>query len=184
MNGKRFVDIMICGMAAAVMILGYLYIDRVDVKRIVMGTEAAAFFVFLFLAARDDGKTRKKNKRRKGSAGKKGAFCSLALLDEDDREISQWNIAGRISLIIGRSTRKEDVDINLMNTEFAGMVDRQHAVLNYAAGRWYIEDLDSANGIRIRKKKDGKIYEISKTQPCAVERGDVLYIGLTKLEAK
>lgn len=184
MNGKRFFDIMICGLAAAVMILGYLYIDRTDVRRIVLGAGAVVFLFFLFLAVRDNGRTPEKNKRRKGFAGKKGVFYALALLDEDDKEISQWNIAGKISLIIGRSTRKEDVDVNLMNTEFAGMVDRQHAVLNYAAGRWYIEDLDSANGIRIRKKKDGKIYEISKTQPCAIEKGDVLYIGLTKLEAK
>ena len=75
------------------------------------------------------------------------------------------------------------MDINLMNTAFAGMVDRQHAVMNYTAGQWYIEDLNSANGIRIQKK-DGKVYEVSGTQPCVVEKGDILYIGLTKLATK
>ena len=105
------------------------------------------------------------------------------LLDENDEEISDWNIAGKISILIGRDTHKEDVDINLMNTAFAGMVDRQHAVMNYTAGQWYIEDLDSTNGIRI-KKKDNKIYEVAKTQPCLVEKGDIIFIGLTKLAAK
>ena len=107
----------------------------------------------------------------------------LALLDEEDRIISEWNIGGKISVLIGRDSAREDVDINLSNTAFGGMVDRQHAVLNYTAGQWYIEDLDSANGIRIQKK-DGRLYEVSKTQPCLVEQEDILYIGLTKLQTR
>ena len=107
----------------------------------------------------------------------------LALLDEEDRIVSEWNIGGKISVLIGRDSAREDVDINLANTAFGGMVDRQHAVLNYTAGQWYIEDLDSANGIRIQKK-DGRLYEVSKTQPCLVEKEDILYIGLTKLQAR
>lgn len=55
----------------------------------------------------------------------------------------------------GTSTRKM-WNINLQNTEYGGMVDRQHAVLNYAAGQWYIEDLGSRNGVRIQDAKDGK----------------------------
>lgn len=58
-----------------------------------------------------------------------------------------------------------------------------NAVLNYTAGQWYIEDLDSTNGIRIQKP-DGRIYEVSRTQPCQVEKGDILFIGLTRLAAE
>lgn len=181
MNGKRFVDIMSCGICMAVIILGYIYMDAGMDRTILWGVCASLFLVFLFLAFRDDGRYRGRHKAGELSGGQKIQF--IALLGENDNEITRWNIAGKVSLIIGRNTRKEDVDINLMNTEFAGMVDRQHAVLNYTAGHWYIEDLDSANGIRIQKNKDQKIYEISKTQPCMIEKGDIIYIGLTKLMA-
>ncbi|MCM1561490.1 MAG: FHA domain-containing protein [Butyrivibrio sp.] len=183
MNGKRFVDIMACGICMAVIILSYIYTDEGTGRAILWGVCIFLFLVFLFLAIRDDGKYRGRHKAARVPGGQKGRIQFIALLGENDNEIARWNIAGKVSLIIGRNTRKEDVDINLMNTEFAGMVDRQHAVLNYTAGQWYIEDLDSTNGIRIQKNKDQKIYEISKTQPCMIEQGDIIYIGLTKLMA-
>lgn len=182
MNGKRFADIMICCIAAAIMALAFIYIESKMARYVICGAGSAAFLVFMVLAVSDTG--REGQRRRKKSAGSQSkGVHALALLDENDEEISEWNIAGKISLLIGRDTRKEDVDINLMNTSFAGMVDRQHAVMNYAAGQWHIEDLGSANGIRIQKE-DGRIYEVSKTQPCVVEKGDIVFIGLTKLKAK
>lgn len=65
-----------------------------------------------------------------------------------------------------------------------GMVDRQHAVLNYAAGQWYIEDLGSRNGVRIQDAKDGKLYQVSKEHPCRINAGDIIFIGNTRLRAK
>lgn len=183
MNGKRFVDIMSCGICMAVIILSYIYMDAGEGRTILWGACTIVFLVFLSLAIRDDGKYRGRHKAGRVSGGQKGRIQFIVLLGENDNEIARWNIAGKVSLVIGRNTRKEDVDINLVNTEFAGMIDRQHAVLNYTAGQWYIEDLDSANGIRIQKKQDKKVYEISKTQPCMIEKGDIIYIGLTKLMA-
>lgn len=183
MNGKRFADIMICSLSAAIIILGYIYMEAGVARRLLCGIGGVLFLLFLLLAVADTDKIGKRRKRdRKGGARRKNIYA-LALLDENDEEISEWNIAGKISLLIGRDTQKENVDINLMNTAFAGMVDRQHAVMNYTAGQWYIEDLNSTNGIRIQKK-DGRIYEVAKTQPCLVEKGDILFIGLTKLAAK
>ncbi len=77
--------------------------------------------------------------------------------------------------MIGRDEHKENVDINLQNTEYGGMVDRQHAVLNYAAGQWYIEDLGSRNGVRIQDAKDGKLYQVSKEHPCRICRRHYFY---------
>lgn len=184
MNGKRFADIMICSLAAAIMILGYIYINTDIVRKLIFGIGSIIFLLFLFLAIIDVDKNGKRRKRNRKESFRKGSIHELVLLDENDEEISDWNIAGKISILIGRDQHKEDVDINLMNTAFAGMVDRQHAVMNYTAGQWYIEDLDSTNGIRIQKKKDNKIYEVAKTQPCLVEKGDIIFIGLTKLAAK
>lgn len=184
MNGKRFADIMICSLAAAILILGYIYVDVDMVRRLICVVCGIFFFAFLLLTVIDVGRGGRRRKRqRKGTLGK-GIIQELVLLDENDEEISGWNIAGKISILIGRDKHKEDVDINLMNTAFAGMVDRQHAVMNYAAGQWYIEDLNSTNGIRIQKKKDHRIYEVAKAQPCLVEKGDIIIIGLTKLAAK
>lgn len=180
MNGKRFADIMICGLSVAIVVLVCIYLEDDGVRKIVCGTGVAMFLLFLFLATVDVDKI---GKRQKKGRLRNGCIHVLALLDENDEKISEWNIAGKISLLIGRDTRKENVDINLMNTAFAGMVDRQHAVMNYTAGQWYIEDLNSTNGIRIQKK-DNRIYEVAKTQPCLVEKGDILVIGLTRLMAK
>lgn len=183
MNGKRFADIMICSLSAAIVILIYIYMEESVLRQIVCCVGSVLFVLFLIMAVADTDKTGKKLKRIRADRWGRGSIHALALLDEDGREISEWNISGKISLLIGRDTKKEDVDINLMNTAFAGMVDRQHAVMNYTAGQWYIEDLDSANGIRIQKK-DGRLYRVSRNQPCLVEKSDIIYIGLTKLAAK
>lgn len=182
MNGKRFADIMICSLSVAIAVSASLYIKDNAVRQAVCVAVGIVFLIFLALAAADRDKAGRGREKGKSRA-KSGRICALALLDEDDEEITEWNIAGKISLLIGRDTVRENVDINLMNTAFAGMVDRQHAVMNYTAGQWYIEDLNSANGIRIQKK-DGRVYEVSGTQPCVVEKGDILYIGLTKLATK
>lgn len=183
MNGKRLADIMVCSLAVAIMVLDYLYMEREIIRLAVFIVSGIIFLLFLLLAFADGQQTglpRRHGRRRMLSQGN---IHVLALLDEEDRVISEWNIGGKVSVLIGRDSRREDVDINLANTAFGGMVDRQHAVLNYTAGQWYIEDLDSANGIRIQKK-DGRLYEVSKTQPCLVEKEDILFIGLTKLQAK
>lgn len=184
MNGKRFIDIMTCSLAAAVMILSYVYMEKGNVRQIILVAGGIVFLYFLLLAFADSNGAGRRKLTGRRKFGTSGGLCSLMLLNEDGEEIAEWNIAGKVSLLIGRDSYKENVDINLMNTEFAGMVDRQHAVMNYTAGRWYIEDLDSTNGIRIQKEKDGKIYEISKGQPCLVERGDILIIGLTRLAVR
>lgn len=183
MNGKRFFDIMICCLSAAVMILSYLYVEQEEKKQIAYAVGGLLFLVFLILALLDSKKSGQKRKKPRNKQYAKCGIHSLFLLDEEDKEVAEWNIAGKVSVLIGRDSHRENVDINLMNTKFAGMVDRQHAVMNYTAQQWYIEDLDSTNGIRIQKK-DGIIYEVAKGQPCLIEKGDVLIIGLTKLEAR
>lgn len=182
MSGKRFLDIAVCCLSAAVMILSYIYVEQGDRKQIILVIGGIVFLVFLTFAALDSEKAGKRRRKpRRKERGKSGIY-SLILLDEENREIAEWNIAGKVSVLIGRDSHRGNVDVNLMNTAFAGMVDRQHAVLNYTAGQWYIEDLDSTNGIRIQKW-DGMIYEVAKGQPCLVEKGDVLIVGLTKLAA-
>lgn len=183
MNGKRLADIMVCCFSAAIMILSYCYVKQETARMALSIAAGILFCLFCVLAVLDRDRKGTPRRQRGKSRRKRDGIQVMALLDEEGNVIAEWNIAGKTSLLIGRDTHKEDVDINLANTAFGGMVDRQHAVLNYTAGQWYIEDLDSTNGIRIQKP-DGRIYEVSRTQPCQVEKGDVLLIGLTRLAAQ
>ncbi len=80
--------------------------------------------------------------------------------------------------------KENQVDIDLGQSAYASMVDIEHAVLNYSAGNWYVEDLGSTNGISVKKAGDGRIYKLSRDTPCRLERGDCLYIGLNRLLLK
>lgn len=183
MNGKRLADIMVCSFSVAIMVLSYCYVEQETTRMSLCVMAGIAFCLFFILAIVDRDRKGSPRRQRGRNRHSRGGIHTLMLLDEDNSIVTEWNIAGKTSLLIGRDTHREDVDINLANTAFGGMIDRQHAVLNYAAGQWYIEDLDSTNGIRIQKP-DGRIYEVSKTQPCQVEKGDVLFIGLTRLAAE
>lgn len=108
-------------------------------------------------------------------------ISELIALDEKNEPIRTWELEGRASLIIGRENDKEPVDVDLEDSEYSALIDYQHAVLNYAAGDWYVEDLYSQNGIRVVKYEDGKCYKIAKDRPCKLRYGDILLIANTKL---
>lgn len=108
-------------------------------------------------------------------------ITSIALLNEEDEVIREWNMEGEVSLLIGKDTGGDMIDIDLMESAYATLIDVQHAVMNYAGKDWYIEDLYSTNGISIEKQSDMIRYKISKERPCKIEKGDILYIANTKL---
>ncbi len=105
----------------------------------------------------------------------------LLLLDEDGKPIRGWELAGKVSLIIGRENNYDDVDIDLQDSEYSALIDYQHAVLNYSNENWYIEDLNSKNGVSIQKVEDGTCYKIANDRPCKLSPGDVILIANTKL---
>ncbi len=61
------------------------------------------------------------------------------------------------------------------------MIDIEHAVLNYSGDCWYIEDISEKNGVSIQKQ-DGRKYRIAYGKPCRLEKGDIIYIALTRLQ--
>lgn len=105
----------------------------------------------------------------------------LALLNENNEIIKEWDLLNKASMVIGRNTKNNEVDIDLSTSTYASLIDFQHAVLNYASGNWYIEDLYSENGISIQKPDDQIRYKISKDKPCTIVKGDVVFIAKTKL---
>lgn len=178
MNQKSFVDMIICSLSAAIVVLCDSYMEQGKEREIFIIGGCIIFALFLMLSVIDLLLMKgKKGKSRQG-------IQELLLLDEEGNEISAWHIGGKTSVLIGRDEHKENVDINLQNTEYGGMVDRQHAVLNYVGGQWYIEDLGSRNGVRIQKAEDKKIYQVSKEHLCRINAGDIIFIGNTVLAAK
>lgn len=108
-------------------------------------------------------------------------ITELVLLNDIDEPIGHWEMYGKISLVIGIDTGENNVNVNLMNTIYASMIEKEHAVLNYSSGKWYIEDLASQNGVALIKS-DGKKYKLTSLKPCLVEKGDIIFIGLTRLK--
>lgn len=121
-----------------------------------------------------------KAKTTKKSIGSK-AITEVVLLGENSHPIKSWELIGRVSMLLGKSTHQNTVDIDLKDTEYSTLIDNQHAVLNYANGEWFIEDLYSKNGIRIKKNSDENCYELSKNKPCKIEQGDVILLANTRL---
>jgi len=105
----------------------------------------------------------------------------VILLDEKESPIKSWSLIGKTSVVIGRENKYENVDIDLTECEYNALIDFQHAVLNFSMEQWYIEDLYSKNGIRIRKVQDNICYKVSRDKPCLLKPGDIIMIANTKL---
>lgn len=104
----------------------------------------------------------------------------LVLLDEMERPIRSWDMQGKVSMIIGRAGHNQELDIDLSDCEYSSFIDFHHAVLNFSLDEWYVEDLGSQNGVKVKKAKNGECYKVIQ-RPCKLEAGDILYIANTKL---
>lgn len=104
----------------------------------------------------------------------------LILLDEQDKPVKSWDMAGKTALIIGKKGKDEEVDVDLEDCEYSSFIDTQHAALNFCLDSWYLEDLGSQNGVKIKKVEDGVCYKVLN-RPCKVSAGDVIHIALTRL---
>lgn len=111
-------------------------------------------------------------------------ITEAVLLSEEDTELMRWDLYGKTAVLIGRDVKENQVDIDLSSSPYASMVEIEHAVLNFTSGNWYVEDLGSANGISIKKAADGRTYKLSSDNPCRLEPGDCLQIGLNRLLLK
>ena len=110
------------------------------------------------------------------------AVSKISLLNKSGKPVNSWELYGKTSAVIGKDMGENHVDIDLSKNPYASMIDVEHAVLNYADGIWYVEDLDSHNGISIKKFGQDKIYKLSSLQPCKLDFGDVIFIGMCQLQ--
>ena len=115
-------------------------------------------------------------------AGGRRRITQADLLNEEDTVVASWDLYQKVSAVIGRDYKENHVDIDLGSSTYSSLVDVEHAVLNYADGAWYVEDLGSKNGVIVQKAADGRKYKLSPEQPCRLEPGDLLLIGLNRLK--
>ena len=109
---------------------------------------------------------------------------SIELVNEENEIIKRWDIKDKISFIIAKNTIDNNVLVDLNTSIYSKLIEDNHAVLNYAAGNWYIEDLSRESEVCIQKIEDSKKYKIVKDTPCIVKKGDIIFIAKVKLLLK
>jgi FHA domain. len=182
---KRMLDLIIICFCMAVIGIVLLYPNQVRWRESILILACTMTVWFLLLAVRDkEDRNQFTEQPGRGRLGEDGPITEIVLLNEEDKPLMSWDIYGKTAMVIGRDVRENQVDIDLGQSPYASMVDIEHAVLNYSAGSWYVEDLGSRNGISVRKASDGRIYKLSRDTACRLERGDCLYIGLNHLLLK
>jgi len=182
---KRVLDLAIVCLSLAVMGIVLLYPDQVAWREPILISAGALTILFLLMAGRDTRDRKMITEQRDLSQpGEKELITEIVLLNEEDRPLMTWDLYGKTAMVIGRDVKENQVDIDLGQSAYASMVDIEHAVLNYSAGNWYVEDLGSTNGVSVKKAGDGRVYKLSRDTPCRLERGDCLYIGLNRLLLK
>lgn len=108
----------------------------------------------------------------------------LVLLNDRGVEIEEWVIDDQSSLLIGKSSTDNKVDIDLSGTEYESLINYEHAVLNCVSGVWYIEDIDSVNGVGIKKAHKRVKNRLKHESPYPIGNGDTIYIANTRILVK
>lgn len=103
------------------------------------------------------------------------------LITRDGEREKEWHCEGVNSFLIGKSTATQEVDIDLSETHYNEFISNEHAVLNYSNGYWYIEDLNSFNGVGIKKKGEEYALRLKPSVSYKIDEGDIIYISKAKL---
>lgn len=111
-------------------------------------------------------------------------ITKVVLADDDGSSIKTWSIKGKVSLLIGKNSNENEVDIDLSETTYSSLVSRQHAVMNFSNNSWYIEDIGSSNGTGLKKENDDFKQKLEAGKPYELSAGDTIYIANTKLIMK
>jgi len=180
MKQRRFIDLLLILTGGAIALVSYFYLDG-EVRWWLVVLGCAMILIFLVIAIRE-------RHRAPLQAGAPlldmlpvARVTEARLLNEEGQTLATWPLYGKVSMVIGRDVGENQVDINLASSTYASMVDVEHAVLNYTGGSWYVEDLASKNGVSVQSSKDGRKYKLAPDQPCKLDTGDIIYIGLARL---
>ena len=115
---------------------------------------------------------------------KTSGITQLILKDDEGRNVKVWDIKNKSSVIIGKKNRDTEVDIDLSGAEYASLISKEHAVINYAGNEWYIEDIGSTNGSGIKRSDEKSKLKVEPGKLYRLQPGDIIYIANTKILAK
>lgn len=177
---KKNIDLAITILCGLIILIAASGLGDTDVSIFIVSFAGIGFSIFLFsyLSALSADKVQYTD----DPDDQDGAITELLLMSEENKPMASWDMFGKSSLVIGRDIKENHVDINLSQSVYASMIDIEHAVLNYSGSSWYIEDIGSKNGIVLIKVADGRKYKLAADQPCKIDKGDTIIIGLTKLK--
>lgn len=184
MQEKTKIDIAIMILCVMVIVLAYIGLGNTFVDFVCIILAAVCFIVVAVISLWNRLRGIKRPKIKNNAVLNDGTISEIALLNEENKIIATWDMFEKTSLVIGKDIRENHVDVNLNQSPYAAMIDIEHAVLNYAGGSWYIEDLGSKNGVVVQKAIDNRKYRLSSYQPCRLEQGDIIIIGLTRLKLR
>ena len=108
----------------------------------------------------------------------------IFLKDSEDYDMKIWKIGRATSLLIGKQSPRNRVDIDVSEGIYSNLVSRAHGILNRVNGIWYYEDLGSQNGSGIERSLDKRKIKLKKNIPVKVESGDIVYLATTKILLK
>jgi len=111
-------------------------------------------------------------------------ISKIILKDENEKNVRSWNVADKTSLLIGKKTDTNNVDIDLSDSTYSKLVSREHAVINNTGDNWYFEDIGSANGSGLKRRGNKDKQKVEEGNPCLLNSGDTIYIANTKLKLK
>lgn len=180
---KKFVlDVLIFLLGSAIALIGHFYMEG-SYRRgfTLLGCGIMIWFLWLALRDRKDPTSQITAPLPTSTYPPKAEITEAVLLSEEGTHLASWPLYGKTSMVIGRDQGENQVNINLSSSTYASMIEVEHAVLNYSAGSWYVEDLASKNGVMVQKQADGRKYKLASGQPCKLSGGDIIYVGLTKL---
>ena len=180
MKNRRFVDLLLILTGGAIALISYFYLDSY-LRWWLVALGCGMILIFLILAIREKPAIPLQAGAPIFDMPPTAKVTEVLLLNEEGQPLTTWPLYGKVSMIIGRDVGENRVDINLMSSTYASMVDVEHAVLNYTGGSWYVEDLGSKNGVSVQSCKDGRKYKLASDQPCKLDAGDIIYIGLARL---
>lgn len=135
------------------------------------------FLINIWVLWRDRNRYQQKRKELERDLDLHLSIHTASLLNERMEVLKEWDIRGKTGILIGRIDGETSDEIDLSDTADAALISKEHAVLNYANGIWYVEDLDSKNGTGIRKAGSSEILWLTDPIPYRLEAGDILYIA-------
>lgn len=148
---------------------------------LIIGVVLVFFLLLNLFLWKERRKIQQKKKQPKAEFLGNRSITALCLLNEKMETIREWELCGKTAMIIGRISGNEPDEIDLSEVADAMLISKEHAVLNYVAGAWYLEDLSSENGTRVQRAGEVENVMLVGQGPYRLERGDIILIAQTPL---